>query len=74
VIRLSIPMNLLRGVMLTISVTGVVLGSLFFGKLFSLVALSVEGIIVFAVFSLVTIIIFNLLYNISHRYVNKYKN
>ena len=74
VIRLSIPMNLLRGAMLSISVTGVVIGSLFFGKLFSLVPLSIEGIIVLAIFSLITIIIFNLLYNISQRYVNKYKN
>ena len=74
VIRLSIPMNLLRGAMLTISVTGVVLGSLIFGNLFSLVPLSVEGIIVLAIFSIATIIIFNLLYNISQRYVNKYKN
>ncbi len=74
VIRLSIPMNLLRGIMLAVSVTGVVIGSLLFGSLFSLVALSIEGIVVLAVFSAATILIFNLLYNISQRYVNKYKN
>lgn len=74
VIRLSIPFNALRTAMLTISISGVVFGSLFFGEFFSLLPLSSTGITLLLVFSVGTIIIFNVLYNIAQVLINKSKN
>ncbi len=65
VIRLSIPFNLLRAAMLTVSVSGVVLGCVFFPNLFSIVTLSVQGWLLFAGFAAVTVIAFNIMYSVS---------
>ena len=73
VVRLSLPLNLLRSTMLIVCTSAVILGCLFFGQFFSLSALSLEGIIIFAVFSICTIVIFNILYNIAEHYIKKFK-
>lgn len=74
VIRLSLPLNALRSVMLAVSIGGVVIGSLFFGGFFSLSPLCFEGTILLIAFSAATIIIFNVLYNIAQRLIKKFKN
>lgn len=74
VIRLSIPFNVLRAVMLAVCTAGVVLGSIFFGNFFSLSDLSFEGIIILVIFSAATAVIFNLFYNIAEKLIIKYKN
>lgn len=71
VVRLSLPINLLRGVMLTVSAGGVVIGSLFFRELFSVVPLSSEGLIMLAVLSIGTLILFNVMYNICRYFIKK---
>ena len=72
VVRLSLPINLLRGVMLAVSISGVVLGSLFFSSLFSVVPLSAQGLIMFAVLAVVTLILFNVMYNINRQIIKKF--
>ena len=71
-IRLSIPLNLLRGVMLTFSIVCVVTANLMFREFFSLVVLSTNGVILLAIFATVTIIIFNVMFDFAQRYINKY--
>ena len=73
VIRLSIPFNLIRTIMLILSVSGLAIGIMFFGEFFSLTTLSFDGILVLLAFSAATVIIFNVLYNISQHYINKFK-
>lgn len=72
VVRLSLPINLLRGVMLAVSISGVVLGSLFFSSLFSVVPLSAQGLIMLAVLAVVTLILFNVMYNINRQIIKKF--
>ncbi len=72
VVRLSFPINLLRGVMLAVSISGVVLGSLFFSSLFSVVPLSAQGLIMLAVLAVVTLILFNVMYNINRQIIKKF--
>lgn len=72
VVRLSSPINLLRGVMLAVSISGVVLGSLFFSSLFSVVPLSAQGLIMLAVLAVVTLILFNVMYNINRQIIKKF--
>lgn len=74
VLRLSLPINLLRGAMLLISLSGLLIGCLLFGGFFSLVKLSFNGIIVLAIMSVVTIVVFNVLYNIAQKLIEKHKN
>lgn len=74
VVRLSLPINLLRGVMLAVSIGGVVLGSLFFDELFSVVPLSVQGIIMLAVLGIGTLVLFLIMSNICSRIINKLDN
>lgn len=74
VIRLSLPINLLRGAMLFISIAGLIIAFAFFGNLFSLTPLSFEGILVLAIMAAATILIFNILYNISSKLIEKDKN
>lgn len=73
VFRLSLPLNALRSVMLIVCSSAVVLGSIFFGQLFSLTALSFEGIVILVVFAICTVVIFNVLYNIAEHYIKKFK-
>ncbi len=74
VIRLSLPLNLLRGAMLAISISGILIGCLLFVDFFSFVRLSVSGMIIFAISAVATIIIFNVLYNIAQHLIEKHKN
>ena len=60
--------------MLTISLAGILIGCLLFTEFFSFVKLSLNGIIIFAISALVTIIIFNVLYNIAQHLIEKHKN
>ena len=73
VLRLSFPLNLLRSVTLIVSAGGVIIGSLFFGEIFSLTLLSFEGIIILLFLILSTIVLFNLMYNLSQYFLKKYK-
>ncbi|MCH5296781.1 MAG: HAD-IC family P-type ATPase [Ruminococcus sp.] len=71
VVRLSLPINLLRGAMLAVSVGGVVLGSLFFSELFSIVPLSFEGMIMLVVLGALTLILFNIMYTLCRNLIKK---
>ena len=74
VIRLSLPLNALRGAMLFVSLAGIAIAFTFFGWLFSLTMLSTNAIILLAVLAAVTIILFNILYNIASNLIEKEKN
>ena len=74
IIRLSIPLNPLRAAMLIITTVGLLIAFLFFRDFFSLTALSSGAWIMFAVFAAVSILLFNILYNIADRYIEKMKN
>lgn len=74
VLRLSIPANKFRMIMLVFCTAVFILGSVIFGELFSLVALSINGIAVLSVFAAVTIIVFNVLYNIAQKYTKTFKS
>ena len=60
--------------MLFISIAGLIIAFAFFGNLFSLTPLSFEGILVLAIMAAATILIFNILYNISSKLIEKDKN
>lgn len=71
VVRLSLPINLLRGAMLAVSIGGVLIGSIFFSNLFSVVPLSSEGIIMLAVLGTATVVLFNVMYNVCRCFIKK---
>ena len=73
IIRLSLPLNALRIAMLIISVSGVTLGSYFFGSVFSLTVPSMAGNIILASCAVATAVIFNLLYNLTSGIIEKKK-
>ena len=60
--------------MLTVSVIGLLIAFIFFGNLFSLVSLSTPTWILLIVLSLLTVVGFNLLYNIADKSIEKHKN
>lgn len=72
VVRLSLPINFLRGIMLVISVGGVVLGSLLFGDLFSVVQLSFDAVIMLVALGIATVVLFNILYNVCRYFIKKF--
>lgn len=72
VVRLSLPINFLRGIMLVVSVGGVVLGSLLFGDLFSVVQLSFDAVIMLVALGLATVVLFNILYNVCRYFIKKF--
>ncbi len=74
VIRLSLPLNALRGAMLFVSIAGITIAFTFFGWLFSLTMLSTNAIILLAVLAAGTIIVFNILYNIASKLIEENKN
>ena len=74
VLRLSLPLNLLRGTMLAISASGLLIGCLLFGGFFSLIKLSLSGIIVLIIMTVVTLVVFNVFYNIAQNFIEKHKN
>lgn len=72
VVRLSLPINFLRGIMLVVSVGGVVLGSLLFGDLFSVVQLSFDAVIMLVALGIATVVLFNILYNVCRYFIKKF--
>ena len=74
IVRLSIPFNLLRTVMLCISVSGLTLASLFLSELFSITRLSFEALLILLLCAVATVIVFNILYNIIQFIVDKNKD
>lgn len=73
-IRLSLPINALRGTMLFVTIAALIIAFTFFGWLFSLTTLTTGGIILFVVMAAVTIVVFNILYNIASNLIKKDKN
>ena len=73
VIRLSIPFNPLRAVMVIGCSAGIIIGSIFFGGLFSLAPLTFENIVLLVIFAVGTFVVFNILYNIAQHYIEKFK-
>ena len=73
-LRLSLPINLLRGAMLAVTVAGFAIAFIFFGKLFSLTSLSPNGIFMFVIMAAASAIVFIILYNIASKLIEKDKN
>ena len=74
VLRLSIPINALRAAMLAVSLGGLTVAFIFFGKLFNLVFLSSASILTLCIMACGTLILFNVLYNIADKIIEKDKN
>lgn len=74
VIRLSIPFNLLRSIMTAVCIAGLILGSILFFDLLSLSALSPLAVRILLIQSVVTIVLFNVLYNIAQKLIEKNKS
>ena len=74
VIRLSLPLNVLRTGMLVVSGAGLTIAFVFFGELFNLVFLSSRAIALISILAVLTIVVFNLFYNIADHYIQKDKN
>lgn len=73
VVRLSIPINALRGSMIAISVAGLAIAFVFFGWLFYLVPLGTNAFIMLGIFGAAALVIFNVLYNVADRLIEKNK-
>ncbi len=69
VIRLSIPINLLRGALIAVVIGGLSVGILVFGELFNIVSLSPYALILLSILSGISIIAYNILYTVSSRYI-----
>ena len=74
VLRLSIPLNALRAAMLSVSLAGLVIAFVFFGGLFNLVFLSQTAIIALCILAGATLMIFNALYTLADKLIEKDKN
>ena len=73
-IRLSLPINALRGTMLFVTIAALIIAFTFFGWLFSLTTLTTGGIILLVVMAAATIVVFNILYNIASNLIKNNKN
>ena len=73
ILRLSLPMNLLRGAMLFSSAAGLMIAFMFFGGFFMLSALSTNAVTMLLIFAALTVIVFNLLYQVADHYIEKFK-
>ena len=71
VIRLSIPFNGIRVALLTVIISGLILGITVFGWFFSIVPLSLNGYIILGIMSGISILLFNLFYNFNQRFLDK---
>ena len=67
VIRLSIPINLLRGALIAVVAAGLALGIFVFGWLFDFVMLSGFSLTLFIVLACVSVVLYNILYTISDK-------
>lgn len=74
VIRLSLPLNVLRSAMISLCTAGLVIAFIFFGGLFNLVFLSTSAIITLIILAAATVIIFNIIYSAADRLIKKNKN
>ena len=74
IVRLSIPFNALRIGMLCLSVAGFAIAFIFFRDFFILTDLSVNGWWLQLIFFAGSILVFNVLYHIADKYINKFKN
>ncbi len=68
VIRLSIPINLLRGALIAIVFGGLTLGISVFGFFFNIVPLNPFALTLVVVLSVISIILYNILYNVSCKF------
>ncbi|MBQ9247281.1 MAG: HAD-IC family P-type ATPase, partial [Ruminococcus sp.] len=73
VIRLSIPLNPLRGAMLAVSVVGMTVAFVFFRDFFNLSPLNTNAVILVAISGVVFFLLFNLLYDIANKQIEKFK-
>ena len=73
IVRLSIPFNALRIGMLSMSVAGFMIAFIFFRSFFTLADLSYNGWWMLLWFALGSVILFNILYHIADRYIEKFK-
>lgn len=73
IVRLSVPFNALRGAMLAVSVTGLLIAFVFFSRFFMLVPLSGNAVVMLAVCGGVTALLFNALYQIADHFIEKSK-
>ena len=73
IVRLSIPFNALRAAMLCLSAAGLAIAFIFFGWFFMLSELSANGWIMLGVSAAANVVLFNALYSIADRYIEKFK-
>ena len=73
IVRLSVPMNLLRGAMLFLSTAGLLIAFLFFNSFFSLVPLTTNAMWMCIIFAAVFTAVFHLLYHFADRMIEKFK-
>ena len=73
IVRLSIPINLLRAVMLAVSVAGLAIAFVFFPGFFNLAPLGTSALITMLVCIAVGIVLFNVLYNLADKLIERYK-
>lgn len=73
IVRLCVPFNALRGAMLGLSVAGLAIAFIFFHQFFMLESLQTNAIIMMVIFSVVTVVLFNILYNVADHYIEKFK-
>ncbi len=74
IFRLSVPLNPLRIGMLCMSVAGFAIAFIFFRDFFMLTDLSMNGWWLLSAFAIGSVIVFNILYLIADRYIEKFKN
>ena len=73
IVRLSLPLNLLRSVMLCLSCAGFAIAFLFFRDFFKLVPLEGSAVTMLLICGGATIVVFNVLYQIADHYIEKLK-
>lgn len=74
ILRLSIPLNALRTAMLVLSVAGLLIAFIFFGWFFMLVQPGQTALTMLLIFAAATVALFNILYSVADRYIEKFKN
>ena len=74
IVRLSLPLNALRGAMLGVSTAGLLIAFVFFGGFFNLVPLGQNALIMLAITAVLFVILFNVLYHIADRMIEKEKH
>ncbi len=71
VVRLSAPFNALRSTMLVVCSAALIFGCFQFGNLFSLSPLGFEALVILISLAAGTVIVFNLLYFVAQKIINK---